>query len=307
MKIVVTGGGGFVGRHIVRKLLDRGDSVTAMDVVPDGIPEGARVVAGDIRDSSLQAEVLSEGCDGLIHLATVPGGAAEADPAASRSVNIDAMYDLLVRAAQVSDRPRVVYASSIAVLGSALPEAGVDDMTAISPGLVYGGHKAMMEISVAMMSNRGEIDGVSIRLPGILARPKGPSGMKSAFMSDIFHALREGERFTCPTSSNATIWAMSVDECARNFLHALGCDTALLPPTRAVTLPAQHARMGEIADEIAKQCGTHADLVQWRPDPELEAAFGAYPPLKTAAAERAGFADDGTVAKLVQSALQTLE
>lgn len=306
MKVFVTGAGGFVGRHIVRKLLDRGDSVTAMDVAPDGIPDGARVVTGDICDSSLQAEALADGYDGLIHLATVPGGAAEADPAASRRVNIDAMYDLLESAARTSDRPRVVYASSIAVLGSALPKAGVDDTTPLSPELVYGGHKAMMEAAVTMMSNRGQIDGVSIRLPGILARPKGPSGMKSAFMSDIFHALREGESFTCPTSKDASIWAMSVDRCAWNFLHALDCDTARFPRGRAITLPAQHARMGEIAAEIARQCGTSAELVQWRPDTELEAAFGAYPPLKTIVAERAGFTDDANVAKLVQSALETL-
>ena len=44
------------------------------------------------------------------------------------------------------------------------------------PKMIYGGHKAMMEEAVAMILHRGEIDGVTVRLPGILARPKGPVG-----------------------------------------------------------------------------------------------------------------------------------
>jgi len=306
MKVVVTGAGGFVGRHLVRLLLERGDTVTGIDMSAVGIPEGARALAGDFCDGGLQEEALSQGCDALVHLATVPGGAAEADPAASRRVNIDAMYDLLERAAAAGNRPRVVYASSIAVLGHPLPVEGVDDITPLSPELIYGGHKAMMEIAVCMLSNRKAIDGVTIRLPGILARPKGPSGMKSAFMSDLFHALKAGEEFVCPTTPGATIWAQSVDRCARNFLHGLDCDSALLPKTRAVTLPAQRISMGALAAEIAAQCSVSGDLVTYRPDAALEAAFGAYPTLSTPAADRVGFKDDGSAANLVASALKTL-
>ncbi len=306
MKVVVTGAGGFVGRLLVQKLLSAGHQVTGFDTAPGGIPTGARAVAGDIGDPATRAEALAHGCDALVHLATVPGGAAEADPAASRRINIDAMYDLLEEAAARGNRPRVVYASSIAVFGDPLPPEGVDDLTPLSPKMVYGGHKAMMETAVAMLSNRGVIDGVTVRLPGILARPKGPSGMKSAFMSDLFHALKAGQPFTCPVSAKATIWAESVDRCADNLLHALTLDTALLPPTRAVTLPALRIAMGDLADEIARQCGASETLVEYRPDAPLEAAFGAHPPLQTLAAGLAGFAHDGSTASLVTSALKTL-
>jgi D-erythronate 2-dehydrogenase len=306
MKVIVTGAGGFVGRQLVQLLLDRGYTVTGIDSAAGGIPGGATALAGDICDAGLQAEALAGGCDALVHLATVPGGAAEADPAASRRVNIDAMYDLLERAAATGNRPRVAFASSIAVLGEHLPAGGVDDTTPLSPKLVYGGHKAMMEVAVTMLSNRGAIDGVSLRLPGILARPKGPSGMKSAFMSDLFHALKAGEPFTCPTTPGAVIWAQSVATCARNLIHAIDGDTALLPPTRAVTLPALCFSMTDLATEIARQCGTDSKLVSWQPDEPLEAAFGRYPPLATPAADAAGFAHDGNLANLVQSALRTL-
>jgi nucleoside-diphosphate-sugar epimerase len=307
MKVVVTGAGGFVGRHLTTALLARGDDVTGIDTVAHTIPGGARAIAGDLSDQAVRAAAFRGGCDALIHLATVPGGAAEADPGASRRINIDAMYDLLLEAAQAGDCPRVVFASSIAVLGDHLPRAGVDDLTPLSPHLIYGGHKAMMEVAAAMLSNRGAIDAVTVRLPGILARPKGPSGMKSAFMSDLFHALRAGEAFTCPVSPGATIWAQSVNRCVANFIHGLDCDSSRMPPTRAVTLPALVIRMDDLAAEIAGQCGQDVGLVSYAPDPGLEAAFGNYPPLVTPAAEHAGFAPDASLARLVASALKTLE
>lgn len=306
MTIIVTGAGGFVGRQLVRKLVAAGKPVVGMDNVAGGIPDGARAVVGDIGSPQVRAEAFRDGCTALVHLATVPGGAAEADPAASRRVNIDAMYDLLEEAKTAGDRPRIVYASSIAVFGDPLPAAGVDDTTPLAPRMVYGGHKAMMELAVSMMHHRGEIEGITVRLPGILARPKGPSGMKSAFMSDLFHALRAGEEFLCPVSAGATIWAESVRCCADNLAHALAMDAGLMPVTRAVTLPAQRITMGDLAAEIARQCGVSADLVSYVPDAALEAGFGAQPPLATPAADHAGFAHDGDPARLVANALAVI-
>jgi D-erythronate 2-dehydrogenase len=305
MPIIVTGAGGFVGRQIVASLIAQGREVVGVDTVAGGIPAGARVVAGDLGDGAVRAQALAQGCDAVIHLATVPGGAAEADPAASRRINVDAMYDLLLEAAAAGARPRFVYASSIAVLGDPFPPT-VDDATPLVPKMIYGGHKAMMEHAVAMFTARGLVEGVSMRLPGILARPKGPSGMKSAFMSNLFHALKAGEAFICPVSAAGTIWAESVARVADNFIHALAVDPALLPPARAFTLPALRVTMGDLAGEVARQCGVSPDLVTYEPDAGLEAAFAAQPPLSTQAADHAGFAHDGNLANLVTSALKTL-
>ncbi|MEY4268869.1 MAG: hypothetical protein RLZZ58_85 [Pseudomonadota bacterium] len=306
--IIVTGAAGFVGRQLVARLLARGDTVVALDASTAALPghPALRNVAGDICDPMVRAAAFAKGCRALVHLATVPGGAAEADPAASRRVNIDAMYDLLDAAKAGSACPRVVYASSIAVFGDPLPPGGVDDATPLAPKMVYGGHKAMMEVAVAMLHHRGEIEGVSVRLPGILARPKGPSGMKSAFMSDLFHALRADADFICPVSEGATIWAQSVARCADNLVHAIDMDAARMPVTRVVTLPAQRITMAALAAEVAAQCGTSVGHVRYLPDAALEAGFGAQPPLSTAAADAAGFAHDGDVATLVANALDVI-
>lgn len=305
MATVVTGAGGFVGRELVRQLLAAGHSVTATDSAAHAIPAGARVVAGDLGDAAVRAEAL-EGCTALVHLATVPGGAAEADPTLSRRINLDASYDLMCEAAALHPGLRVVFASSIAVFGEAWP-ARVDDRTPTSPKLVYGGHKAMIEQAVALFSNRGAIDGVSLRLPGVLARPRAPSGMKSAFLSELFHALRAGEAFTCPVSAEGTIWAQSVRCAVRNLAYALTVDAGVLPRTRALTLPALRVSVGDLVGEVARQCRASPSLVTYVPDPALEAGFAAQPPLSTPAADRAGFAHDGSLAALVENALVTLD
>jgi nucleoside-diphosphate-sugar epimerase len=305
VKILVTGAGGFVGRHLVTTLVRAGHEVVGTDAAAGTIPAGAHAVEGDLGDRAIRRQAIDGGCDRLVHLATVPGGAAEADPEASRRINIDATYDLLLEAGAANPGLRTVFASSIAVFGAPLPRQ-VDDATPLSPRMIYGGHKAMTEDAVAMFSNRGAIDGVTIRLPGILARPRGPSGLKSAFMSDLFHALRAGEPFVCPVSPKGTIWAQSLDRVVGNIVQALNLDSALLPATRAVTLPALRVAMHDLAAEVARQCGVPATLVTYCRDGALEAAFAAQPPLATPAADRAGFTHDGDLGTLVASALRTL-
>ncbi|MDZ5648670.1 hypothetical protein [Nitrospirillum sp. BR 11828] len=123
-------------------------------------------------------------------------------------------------------------------------------------------------------------------------------------MSDVFHALVAGRPYTCPVSPGATIWAMSLDRCVDNLLHAATVDGARLPG--AVTLPALRVPMGALVEAIARRTGADAGLVDYVSDAALEAAFGAYPPLATPAADAAGFRHDGTVDALVASALATL-
>lgn len=303
MRIIVTGASGFVGRVLVRHLVTQGHSVVALDHVVDAGP-GIEAIVGDIADAAIVARAFAQGCDAVVHLATIPGGAAEADPVAARRINLDATIALSEAAAAVGACPRFVFASSIAVLGAPLP-ARVDDATPLRPQLIYGAHKAMIELWLAALSRRGGLDALSLRLPGIVARPPGPSGMKSAFMSQVFHALGAGKPFTSPVAADATMWLMSVDRVVAALLHAVTLDVPL-PDDRAITLPALRVRMDSLVAAIAQHTGADAAAIGYAPDVALQAAFGAYPDLITRCADALGFHHDGTTDRLVASALATI-
>ncbi len=305
MPVIVTGAGGFVGRALLPQLVAAGHEVIAVDSNP--VPEMAGIssIIGDVADPAVRAAAFARGCTALVHLATVPGGAAEADPERAWAVNVEAGRAMLQAAAAAGNRPRVIFASSIAVFGEPLPPA-VDDSTTPAPRLLYGAHKAMMEVLVATLSNRGAIDGISLRLPGIVARPAGATGLKSAFLSDLFERLRRHQPFVCPVSASGQVWLQSVSACAANLVHALGVDASAAPPGRAVTLPALRIRINALVTAIAAATGADPALFSHDPDPLLEAGFAAQPPLSTPAADAMGFRHDGTLAALVASALASL-
>ena len=301
MRIVITGAGGFVGRALVERLRDEHDLV-GIDVGP--LPDGCLAVSGDLTDPSILEDAFSGGCDAVVHLATAPGGAAEADPALAKRVNIDATMAITEIAARRGKCPRFVFASSVAVFGAPLP-ALIDDGTPLSPRLVYGAHKAMMETWIASQSPRRAIDGLSLRLPGIVARPASAAGFKSAFMSDVFHALKADRGFVSPVSADATMWMLSVRCLIDNITHALTLPKGSAGG-RAITLPALRIPFRELVGEIAAQTGFDIGRVTYAPDVALEAAFGSLPPLLTPAADALGFVHDVNVTTLVAHALARL-
>ena len=306
MSVLVTGAGGFVGKALVAHLAQGGVEVLATDRACRGLAElgASRLFEGDICDAAVRGAAL-EHADAVIHLATVPGGAAEEDPELARRVNVDAAMALSWEfAAQRPDAP-FVFASSIAVFGDPLP-AMVDDETSLAPRMLYGAHKAMLETWLAMLSRRGQLSAISLRLPGIVARGGGPSGMKSAFISDLFHALASDRAIELPVSPDATTWLMSVRRVASCLAYAVGASCADLPDSRAVTLPAIRVRIGELVAEIARQFEADAGLVSFKPDAAIEQAFGRQPPLSTPMATRLGFEADGSIEQLVRSAIATL-
>lgn len=308
--ILVTGASGFVGRSLVRRLIAGGlngrpaDRLVALDVAFDGGPAPERVtrIAGSVADADARRAALAERPDVVFHLGSVPGGAAERDYALGRSVNLDGTLGLL-EDLRGDTQPRFVYASSVAVYGE-LSSEPVGPATPTNPALTYGAHKLVGEVLVADASRRGWVEGCSLRIPGVVARPGAGDGLISAYMSRLFHGLAAGEPVTVPVSPQGKSWWISVAACVDNLVHAATLPVDRLPRGRCVQMPALWLSAAEVVDALVERFGPGCrELARYQPDPGTDRQFAAYPDLDTRDAEAAGFRHDGTPARLVEQAL----
>ena len=312
MHVVITGAGGFVGAALARRIAAHGlpgrpdlTRLTLVDRQFTAPPDDPRVrlLHGDFGVEQVLDAVFEQPVHVLFHLASVPGAEAERDSALGYRVNLMAPLALFERAASQARAARIVYASSIAVYGSALPEI-VDDSTPPRPGISYGAHKLAGEIVLADLSRLGLVDGISLRLPGIVARPGFSAGHGSAFMSAIMRAAQAGEDYTCPVSPAASCWWMSLQGCVGNLVHAALLDTSSLPEGRAVTLPVLRLTVAEVVAALARRFGEGAVAgIRWQPDANIERVFGCMPRLAPGIAERLGFVHDGDADGLIERAL----
>ena len=226
MHILITGANGFIGRHLVNSLLVETcalspSRLTVMDLVLDHIPEHSLIkkVTGSFAEPEMLAAAMDDQVDLVYHLASVPSGLAEKNYALGVEVNVHGTMALLEKLKALGNKPTMVFASSIAVYGKPATSE-VNDDSQPTPNLSYGGQKVIGETLVADAIRRGWINGCSVRLPGIVARPPEPNGAVSIFFSDLIRHLSGGEAFTCPVSPKAKSWLMSVSCCVDNLCHA---------------------------------------------------------------------------------------
>jgi D-erythronate 2-dehydrogenase len=311
MRIVITGGCGFLGRRVAIRLSEQGSVLGPVDelVLFDNaapalpLPEDRRIklVTGDIADRETVCALVSPGTDAVFHLAAIVSGQAEADTDLGYRVNLDGTRAVLDACRALGTSPRLVFASSLAVYGGALPPAVGDD-TALNPQSSYGTQKAIGELLVNDYSRKGFVDGRALRLPTVVVRPGLPNRAASTFASSMIREPLCGKEAVCPVSPDTVMALASPRRIVEGLVHALCIPAQALGPHRSLQLPGFSVSVGEMASALRRAGGEAAHArIRWQPDSAIQAIVGSWPQaLLSPRAEALGFGRDHDIDEVVQ-------
>jgi nucleoside-diphosphate-sugar epimerase len=311
MKVLITGGAGFLGTRLARTLLSRGhlsgQPVTQL-VLADLAPPAADITS----DSRVQARTGSlldqckslgnEAFDLVFHLASAVSAECEADLDLGLRSNLDSTRALLDGLR--GQGTRLVFSSSVAVFGGdgdlPMPRVIHDDTLPV-PQTSYGIQKFICEQLIADYSRRGLLDGRSARLMTVTVRPGRPNAAASGFLSSIIREPLNGQEAVCPVPTDTLVALASPQRTIEGLLKAAE-STADAWGRTAVNLPALTVKVSEMLDalEIAAGRATR-DLVRLQQDPTISRMMLGWPAaFESARARRLGLSPDPDFLSIVR-------
>ena len=310
MKILITGGGGFLGFRLAKALLARGQlgdkPITSITLLDGAFPSaaaaapGLKAVVGDVSDAKVIADVCPPDTDAVFHLAAVVSGAAEANFDLGMRVNLKGTELLLAQMRKCRKPPRLVYTSSVAAFGGELP-AVLDDSTIANPQTSYGAQKVIGEYLVTDYSRKGFIDGRSLRLPTIVVRAGKPNAAASSFASGILREPLNGAASECPVAPETGVWMLSPGRVVEAFLHAWELPAEAWGTQRWLNLPGITASVAQMIAALKKVAGAKvAERIVYKPDARIQAIVKTWPVnFKTPRALAMGFKADKDVESII--------
>ena len=297
MRILVTGGAGFLGARLAREILRRGQlagqTVTEL-VIADLFPAPADLQADPRVKSHAgpmleQGDLLASGFEGVFHLASAVSGECELDFDLGMRSNLDStrlLLDSIRRSGKVS---RLVFASSVAVFGPYADQpmpALVTDTTLPSPQTSYGTQKLMLEYLVADQTRKGFIDGRSARLMTVTVRPGKPNGAASSFFSGILREPLAGQESVCPVDATVSHPVSSPGTTIRSLIAVFEASQATLGNRLALNLPGLNVTVQQMLDALEKVAGkTVRNRVRFERDERIAGIVGNW--ARGATSERA--------------------
>lgn len=253
MKVVITGGCGFLGYQLARALLRRGSlsspageqeqigSLVLFDAAPPSGPglddERVEVVLGDISDRGTVFSLCDRDDLSVFHLASMMSGGSEEDFDRALAVNLDGSRNVLEALRARASTPRLVFTSSVAAFGGELARSPVGDSTKQTPQTTYGTTKAIVELLVNDYTRKGFVDGRVARLPTVVVRPGAPNAAASSFVSGVVREPLHGVDAVVPVPPSTTMAIIGYRTVVDSLIALHELDGAKLGPDRAVGLP----------------------------------------------------------------------
>ena len=262
MRVLITGGCGYVGQWLTKFLLERGQldngngptdiqEIVLFDFVEPplwlpGLQDKVTVVTGD-----LAAKELPDGqFDSVFHLASVVSGDGEVNFDKAISVNLEGTRYLLETLRHADNNPRLVFASTIAVFcgPDVLDVEQLGDSTKHLPLTTYGTTKAISELLINDYTRKGFFDGRSARLPTVIVRAGKPNKAASSFCSGVIREPLAGVDSVLPVERSQPMPITSYRAVVQGLIDLHELPSEKLGHDRAVGLPAINVTAGDLVD-----------------------------------------------------------
>lgn len=289
MKLLITGGTGFIGSRLARTLLVGGQlqgraiaGIVLADQYPAGPPLADLVAdprvqlrVGPLLD--LAAGLGDERFDTVFHLASAVSGECEADFDLGLRANLDSTRALLdalrAQVARGAAPTRLVFSSSVAVFGPdpdhPLPEV-VTDASLPTPQTSYGTQKFICEQLLADYTRKGYVDGRSVRLMTVTVRPGRPNGAASSFFSGIVREPLAGEPAVCPVDAATSHPVASPARTVAGLIAVAEASRTQLRGRTALNLPGLTVTVQQMLDALERVAGPAVRArVRFEPDARI--------------------------------------
>jgi nucleoside-diphosphate-sugar epimerase len=274
MKVIITGGGGFLGSQLCQKLLQTGtligpsgapekiEKLVLLDAVFHRPADDPRVeqVKVDLSDRDAVFSIIgTETATSIFHLASMVSGECEERFDDALRVNLDGGRNIFEAARAIPGRPRVVFASSIACYGGEAMAEVNTDLTKQTPQTTYGVTKAICELLVNDHSRKGHFDGRSVRLPTVIVRPGKPNAAASSWASGMFREPLNGEPCMLPIRRDQCHPMTGYRTVIESFIALHEVPPDKLGSDRAFVLPA-HRVTPQLAESVVREIGADRGL-----------------------------------------------
>jgi len=286
MRVVITGGAGFIGRRLALRLLELNaltdsagreqpiERIVLFDrAAPDPrLLQDPRVeaVIGDIGDPEQVRDVIAPDTGAVFHLAAVVSAGAEEDFDLGMTVNLQGTMNVLAAARSLPEPARMVFASSVAVYGGAMPETIPDELI-LNPQTSYGTQKAIGELLVQDYARKGHVDGRALRFPTVVVRPGKPNKAASTWASSIIREPLQGQEAVCPVEPDQAMYVLSPRKVVDAVLKAAAMPPEAWGPARMLALPGLTVTVEQMLAALAAVAGERvAARVHFEPDPFIQ-------------------------------------
>jgi D-erythronate 2-dehydrogenase len=316
MKVVITGGAGFLGKKLARRLLH--GAIAGADGKPERVSElvlfdvdkasgpglddqRVKTVAGDIANFATVQSIV-QGAATVFHFAAVVSAGAEADFDLGYRVNLDGTRNVLEACRALGTNPRVVFTSSLAAFGGELPPA-VTDETALTPQTSYGAQKSIGEFLMRDYTRKGFLRGTSVRLPTICVRTGLPNKAASTWASSMVREPLTGVDVVCPVKPGTVMVVLSPRKTVEAFLRLHDLPPDAFGPGRTLLLNGINVTARELEQAVGRHAGNRkVGKVAWQHDPAIQKICDGWPQgIDSKRARALGFETDNDLDEIVRN------